>query len=197
VRLSGPFAVSSNWQDVIVKARLVVISGLPASGKTTVGTALSERLSLPLIDKDAILEALFDSLGCRDRGERYRLSRASDEVLYTLAEASQAAVVVNWWDPDSTPARLRSIASSVVEVFCECPLEVAAARFEDRRRHPGHHDPSRSPEEIAEAVRRMRETFLGPLGVGNLVRVDTTGPLDADSVAGQVLSLIGAGLPRA
>ena len=86
-------------------ARLVVVSGLPGSGKTTVGTALSRRLSMPLIDKDAILEALFDSLGCPDRVERYRLSRASDEVLYTLAEASEGAVVVNWWDHDSSPAR--------------------------------------------------------------------------------------------
>ena len=174
----------------------MVVSGLPASGKSTVGTALSERLSMPLIDKDAILEALFDSLGCPDRGERYRLSRASDEVLYTLAEASQAAVVVNWWDHDSSPARLRGIASSVVEVFCECPPEVAAARFEGRRRHPGHHDPRRSPEKIAEGVRRMRETFLGPLGVGDLVRVNTTGPLDAESLAGQVAALMGTGIPR-
>jgi predicted kinase len=163
---------------VIVKARLVVVSGLPVSGKTTVCKALSERPGMPLIDKDAILEALFDSLGCPDRGERYRLSRASSEVL-TLAEASQAAVVVNWWDHDSSPARLRSNASSVVEVFCECPVEVAAARFEGRRRRAGHHDPSRSPEEVAEEARRLRETFLGPLGVGDLVRVDTQGPLDA------------------
>ena len=40
---------------------LVVVSGLPASGKTTVGRALSHGLSLPLIDKDDILEAMFDS----------------------------------------------------------------------------------------------------------------------------------------
>jgi predicted kinase len=182
---------------VIVKARLVVVSGLPASGKTTVGKALSERLFMPLIDKDAILEALFESLGCPDRGERYRLSRASDEVLYTLAGAAQAAVVVNWWDHDSSPARLRDIASSVVEVFCDCPVEVAAERFESRRRHPGHHDTRRSPAEVAEGVRRMRQTFVGPLGVGDLVRVNTEAPVDVDLVAGQVLSLLGSGVPRA
>jgi hypothetical protein len=118
-------------------------------------------------------------------------------VLYTLAEASQAAVVVNWWDHDSSPARLRGIASSIVEAFCECPVEVAAARFEGRRRHPGHHDPNRSPEEVAEGVRRMRETFLGPLGVGDLVRVNTAVPLDADSVAAQVQSLVRAGVRQA
>ncbi|WP_307821370.1 AAA family ATPase [Nocardioides cavernae] len=173
-----------------------MISGLPASGKTTVGTALGERLGLPLIDKDAILEALFDSLGCPEPDDRYRLSRASDEVLYALAEASKTSIVVNWWDHDSSPARLRGIASSIVEVFCDCPIEMAVARFERRRRHPGHHDPIRSLEEMAEGVRRMRETFRGPLGVGDLVRVNTAGPLDADSLVGEVLSLLEAGLPR-
>ena len=35
-------------------------------------------------------------------------SRAGDQVLYTLAEASQAAVVVvDWWNHDMSPARLR------------------------------------------------------------------------------------------
>lgn len=90
-------------------------------------------------------------------------------MLYSLAASSQAAVVVNWWDHDSSPARLRGIASSVVEVFCECPVEVA------------------------EGVRRLRETLLGPLGVGDLVRVNTEGPLDADSLARQVLSLLESG----
>ena len=73
---------------------LVVVSGLAASGKTTVGRLLSERLSLPLIDKDAILEALFDSLGCDSRDQRYRLSRVSDDVLYALAESSRTAAVL-------------------------------------------------------------------------------------------------------
>ena len=177
-----------------MKARvLVVVSGLPASGKTTVGRLLSERLSMPLIDKDAILEAMFDSLGCQDRDERSRLSRASDEVLYTLAETSHAAVLVNWWDHDSSPTRLRSITSSLVEVFCDCPVEVAAARFEARRRHPGHHDPDRSPEEIEKAVRRLGDSFRGPLRVGDLIRIDTNAPLDADSVTEQVRSALAAG----
>lgn len=113
---------------------------------------LSERLTLPLIDKDVILEALFDSLGCDDRDQRYRLSRASDEVLYALAESSGAAVLVNWWNHDTAPARLRAISSSLVEVFCDCPVELAAARFAARRRHPGHLDQLRSPEEHQEGV---------------------------------------------
>ena len=119
---------------------LVVVSGLPASGKTTVGRAISPGLSLPLLDKDDILEALFDSLGCGDRDQRERLSRASDEVLLRLAGTSTAAVLVNWWNHDTAPARLHAISDSLVEVFCDCPVDVAAARFAARDRHPGHLD---------------------------------------------------------
>jgi hypothetical protein len=151
-----------------------------------VGASLSDRLSLPLIDKDAILEALFDSLGCADRDERARLSRASDEVLFTLAETSRAAILVNWWNHDSAPARLRGMSSSIVEVFCDCPVELAAARFGARTRHPGHHDRSRTAEEIDEGVRRMRESFRGPLGLGDLIRVDTERDFDPDLVTRQV-----------
>ena len=170
--------------------QLIVVSGLAASGKTTVGRLLSERLSMPLIDKDVILEALFDSLGCDDRDQRYRLSRASDEVLYALAE-SGAAVLVNWWNHDTAPARLRAITSSLVEVFCDCPVEVAAARFAARRRHPGHLDQLRSPEEHEEGIRRTRETYQGPLRLSEpIVTVDTSRPLTPDTVVERVRSAL-------
>lgn len=173
-------------------SRLVVVSGLPASGKTTVGTLLSQRLSMPLIDKDTILETLFDSLGCPDRDERSRLSRASDEVLYALAAMSPAAVVVNWWDRALAPARLRDIGSSVVEVFCDCPAEVAASRFIARSRHPGHHDGSRSQTDVLESFQRLPATARGPLGLASVVRVDTAGVVDADWLTAQVLSALDA-----
>jgi predicted kinase len=60
----------------------VVVSGLPGSGKSTLAAALAPALGLPWIDKDAILEALFDSLGVGDHVWHERLRRPSDEVLY-------------------------------------------------------------------------------------------------------------------
>lgn len=175
-----------------MKPRLLVVSGLPASGKSSVGALLSEALSLPLIDKDTILEALFDTLGCADRDERFRLSRASDEVLFRLAAASESAVLVNWWEHDSARTRLREMASTVVEVFCDCPVEVAAARFEARRRHPGHHDARRTPAQVEEGVSRMRETFRGPLGIGPVVHVDTQRRVVADDLVRRVRSALDA-----
>lgn len=166
---------------------LVVVSGLPASGKTTVGRVISERLALPLIDKDDVLEALFNSLGCADRDQRQRLSRASDEVLFTLAQSTPDAVLVNWWNHETAPARLRAINSSVVEVFCECPFEIAAERFDARGRHPGHLDRHRSLEEVELGRETLRGTYRGALGLSEqTIRVDTTVPLDPEDVAGRV-----------
>ena len=45
----------------------MVLSGLPGSGKTTVARPLGEALGLPLLDKDHILEGLFESLGVSTR----------------------------------------------------------------------------------------------------------------------------------
>ncbi len=170
---------------------LIVVSGLAASGKSTVGRELSRGLSLPLLDKDEILEALFDSLGCNDRDQRHRLSRASDEVLFRLAVESSAAVLVNWWNHDSAPARLRSISDSIVEVFCDCPIELAAARFASRERHPGHLDRLRTAREDEEGIRQLRESYRGPLALGGpMVTVDTSRPVDIAALLAEVRTAI-------
>ena len=45
----------------------VIITGPPASGKTSLGIKLVTELKLPFIFKDGIKELLFDSLGWKDR----------------------------------------------------------------------------------------------------------------------------------
>lgn len=173
--------------------QLVVVSGLPGSGKTTVGRALSRGLSLPLVDKDDILEALFDGLGCEDRDQRELLSRASDEVLFRLAGASSKAVLVNWWNHDTSPGRLHEIADSLVEVFCDCPLGVAAGRFTARERHPGHLDRLRTSEEHEDGIRVLRDSYRGPLALGGLlVTVDTSRPVDIEVLLEDVRAALGA-----
>jgi hypothetical protein len=150
-------------------------------------------LSLPLLDKDQILETLFDSLGCDDREQRHRLSRASDEILFRVAASSSGgAVVVNWWNHQTAPARLSSVADSLIEIFCDCPIEEAAARFAARERHRDHLDQLRTPEEHEEGIRRLRESYRGPLrlnGAAPLV-VDTSRPVDVGALLATVRGAI-------
>ena len=42
---------------------LVVVTGMPAAGKTTVADSLSRSLSLPFVAKDTVKEHLYETLG--------------------------------------------------------------------------------------------------------------------------------------
>jgi len=46
---------------------LIILSGIPGSGKTTFSDYLSKELGIPAISKDFIKEILFDDLGFQSR----------------------------------------------------------------------------------------------------------------------------------
>jgi shikimate kinase len=130
-----------------MKARFIVMSGLPASGKTTLGRAIAKATQLPMLDKDDILEALFESRGVGDAEWRRRLSRIADQELIERATKLPAAVIASWWQhprslaASGTPSEwLRTLRGEVIEIYCVCKPSIAASRFVQRTRHPGHVD---------------------------------------------------------
>jgi predicted kinase len=66
-------------------AHLILITGLPGTGKSTLARSLARHLGVPLICKDTIKEPLLDLLGATDRSESRRLSDASFAVMFALA----------------------------------------------------------------------------------------------------------------
>jgi predicted kinase len=64
---------------------LILITGLPGTGKSTLGRSLARHLGLPLICKDTIKEPLLDVIGAVDRPASRRLSDASFAVMFALA----------------------------------------------------------------------------------------------------------------
>ena len=70
---------------------LVIVTGPPCTGKTTLARRLAADLGLPLMSKDTIKETLFEVLGVPDRAGSKRLGGASMELLYTFIEAQLAA----------------------------------------------------------------------------------------------------------
>lgn len=187
-------APAARQTDAVTDRAFVIVSGLPASGKSTPATGLGALLRWPVLDKDAILEALYDSLGVGDHMWRGRLSRAADDVLFTVAAAAPHAVLDNWWHHDTAPDRLRRLDGRPVEVFCACDPEPAARRFQARTRHPGHLDPRHTPEEVAARVAAVRANYPGPLRLGGpLLTVDTSrpvGPAELADLAEQVGALL-------
>ena len=159
-------------------SRFIVVSGLPASGKTTLGRRIADELRLPMLDKDEILERLFQTLGVGDVAWRRKLSRMADDELRSLASAASGAVITSWWQhplsavESGTPINwLRDLPGEVWELHCVCSPALAADRFVARQRHHGHLDERYTPAALLASFETQHS--FGPLGVGRVVKADT------------------------
>jgi glucokinase len=173
----------------------VVISGLPGSGKTTLGRRLAPVLNLPIIDKDDILHQLFESKGIGDAPWRRALSRESDVILQSKATSSSGAIMVSFWHLPGMPSDsgtptdwLAAPSHQVVNVHCTCQLEVAASRFFHRRRHAGHLDGESSYAEVLASLQKL--TQLPLLDIGQRIDVDTSEEPDLTAVVRAIRSAL-------
>ena len=171
--------------------RHIIVTGIPASGKSTIGQAVAAALGLAMFDKDEILEALFNSRGVGNADWRRELSRAADDELKEKALRSEGAVISSWWHhPASnvdtgTPVEwLSSFPGVVVELHCVCSPHIAAERFRSRTRHEGHLDHLKTHAELLASFEQ--QAALGPLGLGRLVEVKTERNVDLEPVLAQI-----------
>lgn len=170
------------------------MTGIPASGKSTIGRAIAEALAVEMLDKDEILEDLFKDRGVGDLEWRTALSRAADDILRDRALRSKSSVIVSWWlHPASTNTSgtsihwLSELQGNLIEVPCVCDPTIAADRFKSRTRHPGHLDRVRTPSNLLETF--AQHASLGPLRIGRLLEVNTGGNVDLADVLKSIAAL--------
>jgi len=155
---------------------LVLVHGLPGSGKTTIAAALARDLQLPLFAKDEIKEELFESLGADDPDEWRRLGVAVYPLLFLIArqelEVGRSLVLeANFVAGVSEEHFSQLPPHTLVQVYCSAPEDVLMERYLARERHPGHHDQVRA-DEVRAAIRVGRHS---PLTLtGELIELDTT-----------------------
>lgn len=174
---------------------MVVVTGLPGTGKTTIANDLSERLALPGFRKDEFKEILFDVLGWSDKDWSEALDGACYELLWRICDsglrAGRSLIVESNFEPGSHAPRIRDLCrrhqARAIEIHCRTERHVLADRFKERvergDRHPGHAEQSREVME-GEAIPKLLHEPDPLLGVTELsLMVDTTDTESIDTAA--------------
>lgn len=128
---------------------LIILAGMPATGKSTVAASLSRAFGYPILEKDNIKEGLFDELGFENYAQKRKLDHAANEVLLRILEAMLKAgnslIVDNNFDTVSAKklcVLLETYQPACVTIFLNGDPQVLYERYAERdnrhARHLGH-----------------------------------------------------------
>lgn len=166
-----------------MKSKIFVITGLPASGKTTIGQKLAAHFQIPFISKDSIKELIFDSLGNSDREFSKKVGLAAYTLMYEFADEllknGQSFILESNFKPQFDNKIFKEIKNKYcpefIQILCWADGQILFERFKNRaesgNRHPGHVD-TNNLEEFKPVLLQGRSETLDL--DGKLIEVETT-----------------------
>lgn len=178
----------------------ILVTGIPAAGKSTMAEAIAEQFKLPVISKDTIKEFLYDNVGFQSRQEKVNLGIASMEIMYytagQLMKAGQPFILENNFEYSSEcgiKTLLAKYRYFALTITLTGDYKVIYQRFLERDlcpdRHRGHvvndcypEKKERSPEELRASsfsyenfILSIEERGFDTFSVdGKRIEVDTT-----------------------
>lgn len=159
---------------------LIIITGHPGTGKTTLAHRLSVELKLPVVCKDEVKEILFDRLGWSDDVWSRKLSLSSygilDYVMDGVLGVGIGLIVesnfVAEYDSERLERCIVKYRANAIQIVLHCDEVVRTERFQNRgasgKRHPGHHNLDKAQEHL-EGSKRTPLSLDIPL-----IEIDTT-----------------------
>lgn len=128
------------------KMYCILVSGIPASGKTVLAEYLSASLHIPVVSKDKIKEILFDTIGFRSRTEKVALGTGAMETMYYFAgqmmRTGQPFLLENNFENVSRPgiqSLLEKYGYQAVTVRLTGDYNVLFNRMIERNNSPDRH----------------------------------------------------------
>ena len=161
----------------VVRPGIVMLVGLPASGKSTLAAALLQLIpDSRVLNKDVVRSALFEpcDYSAAERSiafsamldaARYHLGRGRVVVLDGLAFPRPG-------EEEAVAAVVSDTGAFVATIVCDVPIEVAVARADADAVAATHRAANRDGAAVRRAAAEMREPS------GAYLTVDTTRPID-------------------
>ncbi len=124
----------------------ILVTGIPAAGKSTMAEFLAEYLGLPVISKDKIKELLYDTIGFCSREEKVMLGLAGMNIMYYMAEQlmkrGQSFILENNFEnvsKEGLVAILEKYSYKAITVTLTGDYEKIYQRFLKRNDSPDRH----------------------------------------------------------
>lgn len=168
---------------------VVVLMGLPGSGKTTLADALAPRVPARVVSRDAIRAALFRpcSFSEREKGAAFEAALVAVEVNCALGHSSlvDGMPFSRVGEYERVEAACRPSGAASLPVLCSVPVEVAQSRVGS----PG--DDGTPADRDEDLVAAVAERFRSP--PSGTVELDCTRPVGelVDQVLKRVRPLLG------
>ena len=162
--------------------QIIIISGPPASGKTSLRERLADHYGLPVLGKDDFKEILFDGLGWSDRSWSQKVGGVSYDLLQSMTQElckTGRPFILESNFTNRFAAAIAAIAARFayqpIVIHCVAEGSVLLNRFRDRAqsgaRHPGHQD----LESLHDFALTLSSGHFDPPDLGGPVLiVDTT-----------------------
>ena len=168
----------------------LIVTGPPAAGKTTLVRRLAQDLSIPLFEKDAIKNLLYETLGFGDKDWSGQIGVSAIDILFVTANQllrKEVSVVTEsnfyrQFDSRRVAEVAEKVDARIVQVHCSAPPEILvernARRLDPSNLRPGHHV---MPSE--ELLGKLRSGTWEPLDVpSKIIRVDTSDALEYEEL---------------
>lgn len=171
-----------------MQSTLVVITGHPGSGKTTLAQKLAEQYGLLYVSKDALKERIFDGLGSSDKEWSLKVSgvahRIMDDIVRQELRIGHSVIVESNFKPSPDSERFSAFISesgaACMQIMCTAGGDELFKRWNERiangSRHEGHVE-AISLNDIRRDLSRPYEPLRLP---GRLITIDTTDPAAID-----------------
>lgn len=150
---------------------VILVNGIPASGKSTVTRELSSYLGAPSLTIDGIKEPFMAAFETIDRPFNRKLGCAAYEVIWSIiaqAPANCVWIVDAWFGFQPKDALLRFLQQAgverVLEIWNQISPELAVSRYAQRldARKMGHPGEEYLPE-LAQLASRAKPMMIGPV----------------------------------